>query len=412
MALLLPPDLDLRDEEQLAAEAIGRVSGGLTTERIDSQIVYLRRLRDLVESGVLAQAVCPELTNANASSPHTVLLETQGWMLAQMARRINQLPVREEIEFHRLFGIELREAIKAVTTLRFTSDGQHQATIPEGTQVSTVDGTFVFNTTAGLVIAADALTGTVAAECTVVGARLLAPDTLTNMRDVIAFVNAVTNPNPVDSGSEAETVDQALARARNYQRRAERLVSARDVEDFILEEVMLGVGIVRAFPFIKEGDFDVRHAGHTTIVLMTPSGSAVSAETKTAVAEGLAQLIGSQFFYLLDPGFVEFSVAANIKIESIAPQSAIVAAVERNLRSFYAPRTGNFGRPILRSEIIAVIEGTPGVERIVSDSDGPIVSSPGADRVLAPYHLPKLNLVNITVVQADGSGPEIPDDEL
>jgi uncharacterized phage protein gp47/JayE len=396
MGLLLPPDLDIRDEELLAAIMIARVSGGLTVERIDSQIAAQRKLRDLVEAGTLAPAICPELTNANPSSPHTVLLEVMGWTAAQLARRINKLPERDAIEFHRLFGIELREASPATTTLSFTA-GELDAVVPAGTLVSTSDGAYVFATDEEIEVPAGS-TLSVAATRDSAGAVLLSPGTLTVMEDPIAFVESVTNEDAVDSGAEAETVEEALARARNYQRRAERLVSAKDVEDFVFEEVMQGTGIVKVFPFIKAGDFDVNHAGHTSIVVMTSTGNPVSAEIKTAIAEGLEQLIGSQFVYILDPEFEEFSVDAEIKIEGITPQLAIMAAVEKALRGFYATKKGNFGRPILRSEIIAIIEGTPGVDRIVSDEDGPIVNAPAVDVTLAPYQLPKLELVTLTVV--------------
>jgi uncharacterized phage protein gp47/JayE len=407
-SLLTPPDLDIRNEELLAALLIGRVSGGLSVGRIDSQVTMLRNLRTLVESGALAPAICPELTNANPSSPHTVLLEAMGWMLAQMARRINQLPVRDEIEFHRLFGIELREASPATTTLSFTA-GEVDAVVPAGTQVSTSDQVYVFATDAEIEIPAGE-TVSVASTRTLAGAVLLAPGTLTSLVDPIAFIDSVTNEDAVDSGAEAETVDEALSRARNYQRRAERLVSARDVEDFVFEQVLAGTGIVKVFPFVRAVEpegmtaeeiaaaFNERHAGHSTIVVMTSTGNPVSAEVKAAIAAGLEQLIGSPFFYLLNPQFVTFDVDAEIKVESIAPQLTIRAAVERNLRDFYATRKGNFGRRILRSEVIAVIEGTAGVDRINSDEDGPIVGSPAADVVLAPYQLPKLEEVVLTVV--------------
>jgi uncharacterized phage protein gp47/JayE len=401
MALLLPPDLDIRNEEQLAALMIGRVSGGLTTERIDSQLEALQLLRVMVAVGGLPQPVCPELSNANPSSPHTVLLEVIAWSLAQMARRINQLPVRDEIEFANLFIDGPRPAMPATATLSFTAGALPEldliAVVPAGTRVSTADRSFVLETVDGLFLAG-AETATVAAVCITTGPVLLLPNTLTVMVDAIAYIDSVTNPAAVDSGSSAETVDQALARARNFQRRALRLVSAKDVEDFIFEEVLQRNGIVKVFPFVKAGDFGVYHAGHSTIVVMTSTGAVVSDEIKAAIVDGLAQLIGSQFVYLLDPQFVTFNVEAEIKIEGIAPQLTIKAAVERNLRAFYATRPGNFGRRILRSEVIAVIEGTPGVDRINSDEDGPIVGSPAADVVLAPYQLPKLVSVTLTVV--------------
>jgi len=412
MALLLPPDLDIRDAEQIAAQVIARVSGPRDLARIDSQILELRAERLLVETGGLPAPVCPELTNANPSSPHTVLLEAQGWLLAFLARRINKLPERDQIEFHRLFGIELHEATAATTTLTFTVTPvlDTDIVIPAGTQVTTSDSAYIFETDEELIVPYPETEASVAATRAIAGRVLLGTGTLIALEDPIAFVTGVTNASPIDSGSEAETVEQALARARNYQRRAERLVSAKDVEDFVFEEVMLGTGIVKVFPFVRavqeEGltdeeiaaAFAERLAGHSTIVVMTSSGDPVSAELKAAISEGVGQLIGSQWVYLLDPQFVEFSVDADIKVESIAPQAAIVAAVESSLRAFYATKKGNFGRRILRSEIIAVIEGTPGVDRIVSDDDGPIVNSPAVDVVLAPYQLPKLVDVALTVV--------------
>lgn len=401
MALLLPPDLDARDEERLAAEAIARVSGTRTIERIDSQIEVLRQERELALGGATLPAICPELSNANPSSPHTVLLEAQAWLLAQLARRINQLPVRDQIEFHRLFGIELKEATAATTVLEFFPDPDLDPPIivivPAGTQVATFEGDHVFETITELVFVVPD-SGTVIARRTVPGKTLLGANLLTEMVVPIFGVESVTNPEAVDSGSETELVDQALARARNYQRRAERLVSARDLEDMVFEEILQGTGIVKAFPFIKEGDFAVNKAGHTTIVAMTSTGNALSVEIKTAIAEQLLTAIGNQFIYVIDPVFEQFSVEADIKVESIAPQLAITSAVEKNLRDFYATRKGNFGRSILRSEIIAVIEGTPGVDRIASDANGPIVGSPAADIPLAPYELPKLNAVTLNVV--------------
>ena len=401
MTLIPAPDLDLRNEELLAAQAIAYVSGGLTVDRINSWFVIWQEMRAQIESGAVVVPVCPELTNANPSSPHTVLLEAMAWVMAQGARRINQLPVRDEIEFHRLFGIELRTATPATTSLQFTVANvplNTAVTVPAGTVVSASDASYSFTTDVDLVIPFGDASGTVTATRTVVGATLLSSNVLSVMTDVIAFVGSVTNTVAVDSGTDAETVDQALSRARNYQRRGQRLVSAADLESAILEDILLGAGIVKAFPLVIAGDFSALnhlHAGHTTVVVMTPAGNPVTSEVKARITEMMQQAIGAQFIYVIDPQFRTFSVECNLKLEGLTPQSAILPAVERNLRAFYAAKIGNFGRKILRAEIIAVIESTSGVDRIASGNDGPIVQSPGADVDLAPYELPKL--VNVTL---------------
>jgi uncharacterized phage protein gp47/JayE len=410
--LIPPPDLDIRDEEQLAAQAIARVTGSLSLALIDTYIAALRTLRDTVAAGALAPPICPELTNANPSSPHTVLLEAIGWLMSQMAYRINQLPVRDQIAFANLFNIQLRDPTPAVTSLQFTLAGGlpqnvTEIIIPQGTQVQAKappeGGTpNAFTTDADLVILTPGPTGVVSATCTIAGALLLGPNTLTNLVDPVGFVASVTNLAAVDSGSNQETVDSALQRAVNYQQRAERLVSKTDIETAILEEVMNGQGIVKAFPFVNASDWDSPNAaGYTTIVVGTINGNPVDAGIKNSIAALLdAQAVGSQFFEFQDPIYVTFNVTALLLLQSgITNSQAVINAVTANLVAFYAPKEGNFGRPINRGDIIAIIENTPGVLRVVTATppSGPLLASPLTDTVVSPWELPQLVTVTLTI---------------
>ena len=209
------------------------------------QVEARRELRKLVEEG-LDTPLCPELTNANPSSPHTVILEAMAWMLSQMAYRINRVPEQNLIAFANLFGIERRAATPAVTTLRFEVDppADTDVTIPIGTQVSTEDGKFVFETIDALVIAYGNESGDVAAERTATGQTLLSSDVLTRLIDTPAYVISVTNPAAIDSGTDAEPIENTLERVRRFQRRGLRIVTAADLEDAILDEGLLGNGVV------------------------------------------------------------------------------------------------------------------------------------------------------------------------
>lgn len=398
MTLIPRPELTIADEELLAAEAIARTTGVLSVELIDSYVAKFGELRKLAAAGNL-QPLCPELTNANPSAPHTVILEAQAWMLAQMAYRINQIPEQNLIEFARLFNIELRAATRAETIIHFTTAGATQAvTIPAGTRVSTEDGTIVFETTAGLTIPQTATTGDAAARNLAAGHTLLASGKLTRILDNIAFVGATANQAAIDSGTEAESVDAALERMRQYQRRGERIVSSKDLEDAILDEALSGNGVVRAFPFVVAGDFSrMTKVGHTTVIVMTKSGENIDSIAQQRIALLLDQTVGNQFIYIVNPIFVEFNVAATVRLNANSAQGATIAAVERNLRNFYAASREQFGRDVLRSEIIALIEGTGGVDRIES-SGTQILASPQFDSKLAEFQLPKLVNVTINVV--------------
>lgn len=394
------PQLEIRNEDQLAAAAISRVSGGLTEEIVRAQIREREEMLTLIAGG-LAVPICSELTNANPSAPHTVLLEAFAWLLAQMAWRINQIPLQNHIAFANLFGIEPRTATAAKTILRFTVDAPNgtDVTVPAETQISDAEGIYIFETLQAITIPSGTLTGTVLARRASPGHTLLAPGILTEMIDSVGFVTAVTNLSAVDSGTETESLESTLQRVRKYQRRGERLVSAKDLEDAIRDEALLGNGIVRAFPFVADGEFVSKHprAGHTTVIVMTRNGETVDAPALLRISELLEQRVGSQFIYILNPFYVEFDVTANIRLNTGTPQGAAIAAVEQNLRAFYAASREQFGRPILRSEIIAVIEGTSGVDRIEA-AGANILSSPLADKKLKNHELPKLGAVNLTVV--------------
>lgn len=402
MSDLIPmPDLEIRNEYELAAQAISRVSGGLDATIIKSWQKTLVELLAIAEAGGLPSPLCSELTNANPSSPHTVLLEAKAWLLAQIAFRLNQVPKQNQIEFARLFGITLKDAIAATTTLRFTvlaPDG-FSVVIPQGSQVATTDGSYVFLTNTQLVIPSTGVetTGEVLAHRSVKGHTLLTPNLLTNLLDPIAYVTAVTNLNAIDSGSEDETIDSALERARQYQQRGERIVTIKDLEEAILNDALDGNGIVRAFPFIEEGDFSTQKLGRTTVVVMTRTGDPIGTAERNKITALLAQIIGNQFVYLFDPFYVDFNVDATVKLTSRAVQDATIKAIRKNIQNFYAPTNANFGRTISRSEIIALIEGTEGVDMIVGTFNGNVISQPLTDRRLQTWELPRPVSISIQV---------------
>jgi uncharacterized phage protein gp47/JayE len=131
---------------------------------------------------------------------------------------------------------------------------------------------------------------------------------------------------------------------------------------------------------------------------MTRSGNPISAADKQALNSILEQGVGNQFIYISDPIYIQFDVSVKVKLITQASANATKSAIESNLRAFYAPDGENFGRPILRSEIITLIEGTRGVDRIASEAQGSILASPTADLKLDPWQLPKLVTVTVDVV--------------
>lgn len=369
------PAIDARYGERLAAEAVERTS-----------------------------AACPELSLNDPASPHTALVEAQAWHVEQVLHAVNRLPERARVEFASLFGIQLRLATRATTTLTFTvaPPSGSGATIPAGTKVAASEGDVVFETTAELNLVAGVTQGTVAAQRTVTGPTQLAAGTLTKLVDPVAWVTAVTNAQAVESGTEQEAVESALARARRYQQRAERIVSARDLESAILDDIMLGNGIMRVFEKTEDGFWGLgqfgRRLGNTTVALMTSSGQAVSAEVRQQINALAEQFVGHVNVFVKDPAFSDFDISADVRLTGVATQTVTRARIEEGLRGLFAVKAANIGRPVLRSEIIQVIENTFGVDAIVPQGGGAILASPAADVELEPYELPRLVTITLNFV--------------
>lgn len=370
-----PPDIDPRDGEQLAAEAIQRLS-----------------------------ELCPELTNNNPTSPPVRLMHTQAWHVEQVLYAVNRLPPLATIEFARLFGVELRLATPATTTLTFTVAPPvgTPAVIPAGTRVTTADGTYVFETDEELALSAAEPEGSVAATRTVAGHVLLDAGALSRVADPVAWVVGVTNEQSVDSGTEQEAVESALTRARSYQRRAERIVSARDLQEAI-EDLTGGGLIMRVFEKTEDGHWGpgefARRVGCSTVLLMTAAGNAVSAEIKQQIGSLAEQFVGHVYVYLKDPTFRDFDVACDVRLTGLAVQSVTRSRIESALRARYAVKEANIGQSVLRSDLIETIERTAGVASIVAQSpSGTILASPVADLELEPYELPRLGTITLNFV--------------
>ena len=172
-----------------------------------------------------------------------------------------------------------------------------------------------------------------------------------------------------------------------------------DIQEGILEEVLQGDGIVRVWAFVKDGDWATPRAGHTTVVVMTRTGNAVSEGVKEAIRAKLREMVGAQFVYVKDPDYFDFDISADIRLSAFQSELAVRADVERRLRESYAiSNAANFGRTISHSQIVAIIQNTPGVAFVVPQPGGELLAEPAADVDVAPYLMPRLGTVTLNVV--------------
>jgi predicted phage baseplate assembly protein len=177
----------------------------------------------------------------------------------------------------------------------------------------------------------------------------IAPMRLTELDDL-----PVSQPGAAEGGSARETISEALTRMRKDQRRA---VTARDVEQIVLETPGLGAERVRAFAVDKPPRPGEPREIHIAVKL----GSG------TSVADSEPQILGRlepyrqvcREFRVISPEYVHIGLSLEIRAKPRAEN--FKEELENSLRTFFAARYGGFGTKIRVAEIRAFAAAVPEV---------------------------------------------------
>jgi predicted phage baseplate assembly protein len=201
--------------------------------------------------------------------------------------------------------------------------------------------------------------------------------TIDQLHSAVPYVEAVTNPLPVNGGAPAETTARVRARGPQRLRHRGRAVTPSDYEAMALE-ASTEVAVARCLSTTAPTGADPAgpgDAGRVTVVI-APTSTApepqpgrdlielvrghLAAAAPAAVAEGI-RVIG--------PSYTPVSVMVNATVTAQGGASETEHALRSALDGFLHPLTGgrdgagwDFGEPVFASRIARVVEAVPGVD--------------------------------------------------
>ncbi|VVO61173.1 hypothetical protein PS838_00800 [Pseudomonas fluorescens] len=176
-------------------------------------------------------------------------------------------------------------------------------------------------------------------------------------------VKDVINPIPAAGGVDPEDRDRARQSAPLSVRTLDRIVSLRDFEDFAA--AFVGVGKAQAV-WLWDGERRLVH--------LTVSGAGgVGIDPGTALYRNLAAAIDAvrpahQPLRLASGAVLRFGVTAKVRIHPDYQSAAVLNAVRSALEQAFGFAARSYGQPVSGSEVLAVIQRVPGVERVDLDS--------------------------------------------
>lgn len=231
--------------------------------------------------------------------------------------------------------------------------------------------------------------------------------TLTALTKSIAYIEGVTNPLPAGGGANGETVDEAKGRAPHVIKSRDRAVTAEDYEMLALR-ASTGVARAKCIPsptnpgevvLILLPRVDDKHADLTKKLVPSP-------ELLRYVKQFMddRRLVGTTL-EVVRPRYVEFSIKVTTLRRSVGTSDRLRRDIEertrRYLHSLVGGRDGKgwvFGRAVLKSDLVNLVEGVAGVEAVdniqIFDEDNRVT----VEQVrLAVDQLP--HLVSVSVVE-------------
>lgn len=197
------------------------------------------------------------------------------------------------------------------------------------------------------------------------------PGTLTSLTRAIAYIDTVSNPLAAAGGTDRETVAEAKERAPHTIKSRDRAVTAEDFENLALRASTL-LARARCVP-------DKGHRGAVTLVVVPKAETAdmnrrlvPSNEVLRYVKRYLDErrLVGT-ILNVVKPRYEDLSLKVTLLRKTIGTSDRLRREIEQKLRRYLHPLVGGrdgkgweFGRAVLKTELIHVIEEVPGVEGV------------------------------------------------
>ncbi len=197
--------------------------------------------------------------------------------------------------------------------------------------------------------------------------------TLTSLGRSLAYVESVTNPLPTSGGADRERVEEAKARAPYTIKSRDRAVTSEDFEMLALR-ASTTLARARCVP-------DRTNRGHVTLVVV-PKSDTRGEELRVRLSppnEVLRyvkrylderKLVGS-VLNVVRPRYKDLSLRVVLVRRTLGTSDRLRRDIETKLRRYLHALVGGrngrgweFGRPVLKAELIHLVEEVPGVEGV------------------------------------------------
>ena len=240
-----------------------------------------------------------------------------------------------------------------------------------------VTGTISFGDGRKGIVPPEAKNGIVAASYRIGGGAIgnVNTGTLTSLGRALAYIDTVVNPLPASGGADRETIDEAKNRAPYTIKSRDRAVTSEDYEMLALR-ASTTLARARCVP-------DRTNRGHVTLAMVPKSDVRGQELTRRLVPSNEVlryvkrylderKLVGT-VLNVVRPRYKDLSIRVVLIRRTVGTSDRLRKDIEQKMRRYLHALVGGkdgkgweFGRPVLKAELVHLAEEVPGVEGIDS----------------------------------------------
>jgi predicted phage baseplate assembly protein len=195
------------------------------------------------------------------------------------------------------------------------------------------------------------------------------PNTLTVLKQSVAFVQSVTNPFPAQGGADPETIEEAKRRGTYAIKNRDRAITAEDYEQLALAASRR---VARA-KCVQASDGSIS-------LLLVPKAEREDGDARAVPSRDLIDRVASYIdkrrlitarVNVGKPKLVPVSLELTISLKPGATADRVKADVKEKVKLLVNPLKGGpkgdgwpFGRAVGKADLYPVVEGVEGVDRI------------------------------------------------
>lgn len=340
--------------------------------------IYDQQPQDVYDAALdYARVSIPDWEPA-AGSIEDAMLQAAAGVTGELLAALNRVPSSVLEALLQLFGITRITGVAPTALVRITFIDDLGHTVPYATRFGYLDTTdsdpilYVFETIEDVIVPQ----GFTSVDVNIEGILLEQYPSLLTGQDLrllsgLSFIESIELSDNLDVGNSGETDEEYFSRAIALLNSYTSAIVLPDQYDSYILGKYSNIYRSNTYNLLNPTNENivgfVESPGYVTVYACGTNGAAITSESALAIAEDVSsRAVGGLIVTVKSPNLVNVSIAVTVLLTAGSLSSTVETAVKAAIAGYVSPDSWPWENTIYYNELIALIDGVTGVDRVVT----------------------------------------------